>query len=181
METPEAVAFWSSRHKLNRIKAIMAFSLDLDNANDNLRRAGYYRQYRKRYLQIYSTIIADPAMKNVPFSQLDEFWWDPKPLTTTPVVPVPPPTPGPLTILSTDPGNLKIGQDFTLEWSGGVAPFKVQFGGVVSERRTINNAQSPQIINLSPETGTLVPANNYHLKVTDSTGAVKSVTIALSN
>lgn len=85
--TDEAYAFWESRHKLNRIKAIIAFSLDLDNANDNLRRAGYYRQYRKRYLDIYGCIVHMPDMKDIPFSPLTEHWWDPIhicPLVTSP-------------------------------------------------------------------------------------------------
>ncbi|MCS5737470.1 hypothetical protein, partial [Herbiconiux daphne] len=63
IESPEAYKFWGSKHKLNRIKAIIAFSLDVDNANDNLRRAGYYNLYRKRMLKHYSKYVNDPQMK----------------------------------------------------------------------------------------------------------------------
>lgn len=80
IETEDAKKFWASRHRLNRIKAIMAFSLDLDNANDNLRRAGYYRQYRKKYLALYASVVNKPTMAGIPFSDLDDHWWNPKPL-----------------------------------------------------------------------------------------------------
>lgn len=91
--TDEAYAFWESRHKLNRIKAIIAFSLNLENANDNLRRAGYYRQYRKRFLQVYASLVAKPDMKPADgfhLSDLTEYWWDPKPVGTQPPAPTGP-------------------------------------------------------------------------------------------
>lgn len=94
IETERAREFWGSKHKLNRIKAIIAFSLDLDNANDNLRRHGYYRQYRKRYLEVYSCYVNNPKMdgsdgkQNVPFSDLQEHWWNPTAVCGTITPPV---------------------------------------------------------------------------------------------
>lgn len=78
IETDKAFQFWASKHKLNRIKAIIAFSLDLENANDNLRRHGYYNLYRKRYLKKYQAYVNNPKMDNIPFSTLDDEWWNPK-------------------------------------------------------------------------------------------------------
>ena len=84
IETDEAYKFWSSKHRLNRIKAIMAFSLDLGNANDNLRRRGYSRCYRKRFLIHYESIINNPKMDNIPFSDGSDVWWNPQPIITIP-------------------------------------------------------------------------------------------------
>lgn len=75
IETPEAEAFWASRHKANRAKAIMAFSLDLDNANDNYRRWNYPRQFRKRALLNFCMYVNKPDMKGIPLSPLDSPWW----------------------------------------------------------------------------------------------------------
>ncbi len=77
IETEEAREFWASKHRLNRIKAIIAFSTSYDNANDNLRRAGYYNMYRKKYLNMYKKYINQPDMKKVLFSQVSELWFDP--------------------------------------------------------------------------------------------------------
>lgn len=79
IETPEAYAFWASRHKANRAKAIMAFSLNLDNANDNYRRWGYPRQFRKRALFNFCMYVNNPSMAGVPFSALEDNWWDEMP------------------------------------------------------------------------------------------------------
>lgn len=81
VETEEAQRFWASKHRLNRIKAIIAFSTDLDNANDNLRRAGYSYMYRKKYLKAYSCYVNSPSMKVVIYSDLHDLWYDPKPCT----------------------------------------------------------------------------------------------------
>lgn len=82
IETPEAQAFWSSRHKANRAKAIMAFSLDLDNANDNYRRWNYPRQFRKRALLNFCMYVNQPDMKGIPLSPLDSPWWEEMPYRT---------------------------------------------------------------------------------------------------
>lgn len=78
IETPEAWKFWSSKHKLNRIKAIIAFSLSYENANDNLRRHGYSNLYRKKYLNHYRQYINNHQMKTIPFSDTADEWWNPK-------------------------------------------------------------------------------------------------------
>ncbi|ELQ8980640.1 hypothetical protein R3B00_001302 [Klebsiella pneumoniae] len=87
IETDEAKKFWESRHRLNRIKAIIAFSLDLDNANDNLRREGYHNTYRRKYLDLYQCYVNRPDMQSIPFSGLDELWYEPKPCTMISNVP----------------------------------------------------------------------------------------------
>lgn len=79
IETEEAENFWASRHRLNRIKAIIAFSLNVDNANDNLRRFGYHYDYRQKYLKLYAQYVNSPAMTNVPFSTTEEAWYSPNP------------------------------------------------------------------------------------------------------
>lgn len=73
--TPEANKFWSSHHKLNRVKAIIAFSLDINNANDNLRRFGYTRGFRERCLIKYAVYVNKPDMKTIPYSQLTNIWY----------------------------------------------------------------------------------------------------------
>lgn len=78
IETEDALKFWGSKHRLNRIKAIIAFSLDVDNANDNLRRAGYHYSYRRKYLDHYQQYVNQPKMDTVPFSGLDDDWYNPK-------------------------------------------------------------------------------------------------------
>lgn len=75
IETEEAKKFWSSNQKLNRIKAIIAFSLDLENANDNLRRYGYSKQFRKRALNNFCMYVNQPAMTGIPFNEMDDKWW----------------------------------------------------------------------------------------------------------
>ena len=79
IETEAAYNFWSSKHKANKVKAIIAFSLDLDNANDNLRRAGYYKQFRKRALANFGQYVNNPSMAGVPFSSITDKWWDEMP------------------------------------------------------------------------------------------------------
>lgn len=84
VETDTAKKFWESHHRLNRIKCIIAFSLNMDNANDNLRRFGYARQYRKKYLDLYHEFVNNPKMDNsdgkvkVPLSGGDDLWYSPK-------------------------------------------------------------------------------------------------------
>lgn len=75
IETPEAKAFWASRHKCNKMKSIIAFSLDLSNANDNLRRAGYRRHWRLRALNNFGMYVNKPTMATVPFSEIETPWW----------------------------------------------------------------------------------------------------------
>ncbi len=75
IETAEAEKFWSSNLKLNRIKAIIAFSLDLENANDNLRRYGYAKQFRNRALRAFGQYVNTPSMVGIPFSPMSDKWW----------------------------------------------------------------------------------------------------------
>lgn len=75
VETAAAKKFWASRHKCNRMKAIIAFSLDLENANDNLRRHGYAKQWRNRALKNYASYVNTPSMAGIPFTELATPWW----------------------------------------------------------------------------------------------------------
>ena len=85
IETPEAYTFWASKHKCNRIKAIVAFSYDVQNANDNLRRHGLPFGQRLRALRSFSAFINNPSMTNVPFSEAETPWYE-----CMPGSPVPP-------------------------------------------------------------------------------------------
>lgn len=76
IETEEAQKFWASPHTLNQLKAIIAFSLNEKNANDNLRRYGYKLQFRKRALKAYSQYINSPSMSSIPFTSGVVNWWD---------------------------------------------------------------------------------------------------------
>lgn len=75
VETPAAYKFWASNHKANKVKAIIAFSLDADNANDNLRRYGYYKLFRDRALKAFVQYVNNPSMAGVPYSELKDPWW----------------------------------------------------------------------------------------------------------
>lgn len=79
IETEEAQKFWASNHKCNRVKAIVAFSLNEANANDNLRRFGYPRAFRKRVLDNFSQYVNQPDMKGIPMSDMKDFWWEEMP------------------------------------------------------------------------------------------------------
>lgn len=74
--TIDAFRFWSSDHKCNRVKAIIAFSKDLEDANNNLKRAGYKNLIRKRILLALGGLVNNPSMKNIPFSTCADKWWD---------------------------------------------------------------------------------------------------------
>ncbi|MFA0145352.1 hypothetical protein AB4452_04620 [Vibrio lentus] len=80
IETEQAIKLWGSEHKCNRMKAIIAFSLDLDNANDNLRRFGYSLQWRKRAIAAFGKYVADPQARLIPFSEMSDFYWDEMPI-----------------------------------------------------------------------------------------------------
>lgn len=75
IETEEAKTFWASRHKCNRMKAIIAFSTDLKNANDNLRRSGYGVHWRNRALNNFGMFVNKPSMASVPFTEMSTPWW----------------------------------------------------------------------------------------------------------
>lgn len=75
IKTEEAKKFWASRNKANRCKAIIAFSTDLENANDNLRRWKFYYLFRKRALAAFGKYVNNPDMSNIPFSDLSTEWW----------------------------------------------------------------------------------------------------------
>lgn len=76
IETPEAYKFWGSRHKCNRLKAIVAFSMNIKDANYNLRRFGYNAHLRLRALLAYQQFVAQPDMVRVPFTPASIPWWD---------------------------------------------------------------------------------------------------------
>lgn len=84
VETKEARKFWASKHVCNRVKAIIAFSRDLSNANDNLRRAGYANGFRKRAVNAWKHYVNMPAMDVVPFTPMGVDWWDCIPLEPMP-------------------------------------------------------------------------------------------------
>ena len=62
VKTANAKKFWGSRHICNRMQCIIAFSLNLSNANDNLRRAGYSYAWRKRALLAFGAGVNKPTM-----------------------------------------------------------------------------------------------------------------------
>lgn len=79
IESEAAKKFWASNNKVNRIKAIIAFSLDLENANANLRRFKFYRQYRKRGLAAFAQYVNNPSMAGIPYSEMTDKWWEEMP------------------------------------------------------------------------------------------------------
>jgi len=75
VETEAALKFWSSNHKANKCKAIIAFSLNMKNANDNLRRYGYALHFRERALKAFASYVNNPSMAGVPYSEMSDPWW----------------------------------------------------------------------------------------------------------
>lgn len=76
IETDEAKAMWASKHKCNKMKAIIAFSLDLDNANDNLRRYGYTLAWRTKAIDAFGTYVNNPDCTGIPLTPLSTPWWE---------------------------------------------------------------------------------------------------------
>lgn len=85
IETPEAIKLWGSEHVCNRMKAIIAFSLNLENANDNLRRFGYKLQWRKRALAAFGQYVSTPDAIGIPFSEMSDFYWNEMPVLQFPL------------------------------------------------------------------------------------------------
>lgn len=76
IETKDAQKFWASPHILNQLKAVIAFSLNEKNANDNLMRYGYKYLFRKRALKAYGKYVNKPSMAGIPFSEMKTSWWE---------------------------------------------------------------------------------------------------------
>lgn len=66
--TEEAQKFWASKNIENNVKAIIAFSLNLNNANDNLKRYGYKYLYRQKKIKEYGQYVNNPSMSGIPFT-----------------------------------------------------------------------------------------------------------------
>lgn len=75
IETEEAWKFWNSQHKCNEAIAIIAFSLNYDNANDNLRRYGYKYFWRKKALGMFGAFTNYPSMEGLPFYEISTSHW----------------------------------------------------------------------------------------------------------
>lgn len=76
IETDLQRKFWASKHKCNKVKAIIAFSTDLKNANDNMRRYGYTYAWRKRAGLAFGQYVNTPSMVGIPFSTTSDKWWE---------------------------------------------------------------------------------------------------------
>ncbi|MCS5737289.1 SprB repeat-containing protein, partial [Herbiconiux daphne] len=145
-----------------------AFSLDKDNANDNLRRAGYYRQYRKRYLELYDCIIAQPDMQNIPLSDLTEHWWDP--IAICPLVPA-----GPVALgIKTNPVDVTALEGttatFSVEAKGGTAPYTYQWEYSLMLANWVN-ASGGTSQTYSPTVETNTDGLHYRCVIKDAAGA----------
>lgn len=73
--TNESQRFFESHHILNKVKAVIAHSFDLENANDNLRRMGISLGRREKFLKAFGKYVNNPKMPGVPFSDLSDLWW----------------------------------------------------------------------------------------------------------
>lgn len=85
IETPEAYRFWGSRHMCNRVKAIISFSQDYEDAMHNMRRFKFPYYIRRRAWHAWQNFVAQPDMTNIPFTPLSIPWWE-----CMPKDPVPP-------------------------------------------------------------------------------------------
>lgn len=85
IETEEALKFWGSRHLCNRVKAIISFSLNEEDAMHNMRRLGFQYHIRKRAWNAWQNYVAQPNMDKIEFTPLSIPWWE-----CLPSNPVPP-------------------------------------------------------------------------------------------
>lgn len=76
IETAEAYKFWASRHVCNRVKAVISFSLNQEDAMHNLRRYGFPYHFRKRAWNAWQAFVARPEMNTIPFTPLGVNWWE---------------------------------------------------------------------------------------------------------
>lgn len=86
--TPEAIKFWASRHKCNRMKAVIAFSTDLQDANMNLRNDGFALFWREKAIANFGQYVNQPAMIGIPFTPMSIPYWECMPFDapTTPTL-----------------------------------------------------------------------------------------------
>lgn len=76
IKTVDAYRFWTSNHKCNILKAIIAFSINKEEANTNLRRMGYGNLHRKKAIAALGIYINNPDMRSIPYSTGKEAWWN---------------------------------------------------------------------------------------------------------
>lgn len=76
IETEIQKKFWSSNHKCNRAKAIIAFSYDKENAMRNMRRLLHWRHFwRHRAWNAFGQYVNTPSMEGIPFSEMSDNYW----------------------------------------------------------------------------------------------------------
>lgn len=73
--TEQQMKMWGSKHVCNHTKAIIAFSNNMKEANDNLRRYGYTRGWRLKSLYHYGKYVNKPDLASVPFTEITTPWW----------------------------------------------------------------------------------------------------------
>lgn len=76
IETGVQRKFWASKHKSNRLKVIIAYSLSESNANDNMRRQGFNLHLRTRALRTFKGYVNNPSMSGIPFSVISIPWYN---------------------------------------------------------------------------------------------------------
>lgn len=142
--------FWGSRHKCNRMKSIISFSLDLQDASDNLRRHGYKLLWRQKAIFHFGQYVNTPDMVGMPFTPMEVPWWKCMPYAEIPPVPPVPPVPIPLPFQvderlypDTIFPSIKVGDEiyFSIEDVGISAPRRTNSigvykytGGAISEK-----------------------------------------------
>lgn len=78
VETKEAIAFWASDHLCNRVKAIISFSRNKEEA---LRLLRIYlprktHHFRERAWEAWRLWVEMPEMDKIPFSEMETPWWE---------------------------------------------------------------------------------------------------------
>lgn len=77
IETEQAYKFWASKHVCNRVKAIISFSPNKEDALHNLRRSGFTSyHFRKRAVDTWGLWVGRPEMDTIPFTPLGIEWWE---------------------------------------------------------------------------------------------------------
>lgn len=174
-----SMKWWSSRSKVNRCLAIIAFSYDKENALRNLRRHGGYafifRQYHAwNNLGCYVNAQGTNQMANVPFHDETVLWYDAMPFTENETCWTP--IGGALAFVTNLPSTTQIGQTYRVTWKGGEAPFSVvEFKGSTGGTPVVSSNSYYDFVTTGKTAG------NYHIEVTDKNGVkITSTTTALS-
>ena len=84
--TREAQKFWASKHICNRVKAVISFSRNREEALRLMRIyvPGKPHHFRERAWNAWKLYVGLHEMDKIPYSEMEDKWWDCIPRGTAP-------------------------------------------------------------------------------------------------